>query len=76
MDKKICKKCVDFKKLKSFDELQAVFHNWCSHSELPCALLSNCQKVPEFKNSVEFQNQIEKAYEALGKINPARFNNL
>ena len=76
MDKKICEECVDYKKLKAFDELQVVFHNWCAHSELPCALLSTCQKPMDFQNILEFQNKIERAYEALGKINPARINNI
>ncbi|MHA1298791.1 MAG: hypothetical protein ACTSO9_05035 [Candidatus Helarchaeota archaeon] len=72
MDKKQCKECVDFKKLKAFDELQVVFHNWCSFSKKPCALLSSCQKVKVLNQNIEFHNKIERAYEALGKINPAR----
>ncbi|MHA1379855.1 MAG: hypothetical protein ACTSRG_15910 [Candidatus Helarchaeota archaeon] len=74
MDKKECKDCIDFKKLKAFDDLQVVFHNWCSYSEKPCALLSGCKKIDVLRNSLEFQNKLEKAYDALGKINPARLH--
>ena len=73
MNKKDCKDCIDFKKLKAFKELRVVFHNWCSHSDVPCALISNCQKIMQFNDSLEFQNEFQRVCEELGKTNPARF---
>ncbi len=76
MDKRQCKECVDFKKLKAFDDLQVIFHNWCSHSQKPCALLGVCEKVKILQDAIELKNKVQRAYEALGKINPARLTNL
>ena len=72
MDIKYCKDCVDFKKLKSFDELSVVFHNYCSYSDLPCALLGGCQKFKSFTDSINFQNKIEEKPNPLDNLNPMR----
>lgn len=76
LDAEHCKECIDFKKLKSFEDLSVVFHNWCSFSEKPCALLGACKKLINFKNSVEFQNHIKQMQESLEKINSVRISHI